>query len=176
MSETASERRRDYTVSRPVQLIYMATWIGSIALLAGFAGLAWSARELSESALAEVTLLGMSGLLVLGILAFLLVVIALALGVYAIVHTHRMVGSSYRIRTVLTAIREGKLETRATLRDGDYFQDVADELNAMLDGLGVGKGGASDSAGADKAKADDKPEETDKADEAKAEDAKAEDA
>ena len=64
MSETASERRRDYTVSRPVQLIYMATWIGSIALLAGFAGLAWSARELSESALAEVTLLGMSGLLV----------------------------------------------------------------------------------------------------------------
>lgn len=131
-----SERRRDYTVSRPVHVIYMTTWVGSIGLLACFGGLVLASLKLSERLGAErLEILGLNGLLVLGVLSLALVVVAIVLGVYCILHTHRMVGASHRIKAVLQAVRRGDRAIRANLREGDYFLDVADELNGLIEEL-----------------------------------------
>lgn len=131
-----SERRRDYTVSRPIHVIYLTTWIASILLLLVFFMLSYNASRLNDSLAlqgANLKLFGINGFLLLGLLAFVIVVISLILCVYSILHTHRMVGSSYRIKLVLQALRKGDTSQKANLRDGDYFLDVADELNRLID-------------------------------------------
>ena len=134
MNQNAGDRRRDYTVNRPVQVIYTTTWLASIALLLVLAMLSYNCIQLNDRLKdLDVTVLGMNGFILLAILASVLVVISLGLCVYAIVMTHRMLGSSYRIKSVLVEIRKGNWSERANLRDGDYFLDVAHELNCFIE-------------------------------------------
>lgn len=127
------ERRRDYTVSRPVQLVYALTWSASIALLLALAMLIYTSAQLNaQRPLEPASILGVNGFLLLSILAVVLVVIALGLCLLVVVHTHRMVGASYRIRQVIEELRAGNWSCEVVLRDGDHFLDVADSLNALI--------------------------------------------
>jgi hypothetical protein len=142
---TEMERRRDYTVSRPVQMIYMAIWGMSITLMLGLGAIAYQVVQLGDKlkGVEELKTFGVNSFVVLGVLSFLLVAFALGLGVYTIVHTHRMVGSAFRIKKVIEDWRSGQTDLKVTLRDGDYFLDVADEVNELLK---LAKAGATQAA------------------------------
>lgn len=53
--------------------------------------------------------------------------------VICIFFTHKIAGPIYKIRTHLQNIREGKSLEPVFLRRGDYFHELADELNETLD-------------------------------------------
>lgn len=127
----AGERRKDYTVSRAVNYLYQVTWVTSLLLIGAFAAMVYALIK-SGQARTLPDVLGVNPLIVVGFLAFVLVLTSLALGVYSIVHTHRLLGSAYRIGVVLREANEGK-PTRVVLRDGDFFQDIGEEINRMLD-------------------------------------------
>ena len=126
-----SERRRDYTVSKSVHYLYMVIWITSLLLVGAFAFMVYTllkanvAREVPD-------VLGMHPFILVGALAFVIVCTSLVLGVYSIVHTHRLLGSAYRIGVVLKEAQEGK-PTRVTLREGDFFTDIGEDINRLLD-------------------------------------------
>jgi hypothetical protein len=62
--------------------------------------------------------------------------------------THRFVGPLYRIRQTLRAVTVGKEVDLVHLRQGDYFEDMRDEVNELLKvleqrGAVILKGGAA---------------------------------
>lgn len=131
----AGERRKDYMVSKRIHQLYMATWITSLLLVGAFAALVFVLRDLSEQhrELADLKFFGaIHPFVLLGILAFVIVCCSVVLGLYSIVHTHRLMGSAYRIGVVLREANEGR-STRVKLREGDFFTDVGDEVNRMLE-------------------------------------------
>ena len=131
----AGERRKDYMVSKRVHLLYVLTWISCLVLVVSLVWLAVILRGL------RLTLPdGGNTLILVGVLAFVIVCSALFLGLYTIVHTHRVMGSAYRIGQVLKEVNAGQ-DTRIHLRDGDFFGDIADEINILADvAQGKGKG------------------------------------
>jgi hypothetical protein len=139
-----SERRRDYMVSKRVHFLYMLTWVNSLLLVGAFAALVWTLIR-SGQARNVPNFLGMNPFLLVGILAFIIVCTALILGVYTIVHTHRLLGSAYRIGVVLRLIHEGKPD-RIKLRDGDFFMDIGDEVNSLADKYHALTGASASSA------------------------------
>lgn len=126
----SNERRRDYTVSQAVHYLYMVVWITSLLLVGAFLAMVYTflktgfARSVPE-------VLGLNPFVIVGVLAFVIVCAALVLGVYSIVHTHRLLGSAYRIGVVLREANEGK-DSKVVLRDGDFFIDIGDEINSLI--------------------------------------------
>jgi methyl-accepting chemotaxis protein len=59
----------------------------------------------------------------------------LGLLLHSIYFMHRIAGPLYRFKTLFHAIGAGNLYQRATLREHDYLQREAGDLNAMLDQL-----------------------------------------
>jgi hypothetical protein len=49
--------------------------------------------------------------------------------------SHQVAGPLYRLVTSIRRIRDGELDFRVKLRDGDAFVELADELNLLLDWL-----------------------------------------
>lgn len=160
----AGERRKDYMVSRRVHLLYMLTWITSLLLVGSLVAMAVTLKGASQQ-------LGQTGsnyFILVGVLAFVIVCSALILAVYTIVHTHRLMGSAYRIGVVLKEVNAGQ-GTRIKLRDGDFFTDIADEINQLADVAqknGAGKTKADPPAKAEEepAEAEEKPTEESKSD------------
>jgi hypothetical protein len=103
------------------------TWITSLLLVGAFGLLAWTLLSLR----AQLPQGGGSGLILVGVLAFVIVSAALTLGVYTIVHTHRMVGSAYHVGTYLERLNTGQTAEPLILRDGDYFKEIAEEINRL---------------------------------------------
>jgi hypothetical protein len=68
-----------------------------------------------------------------------LVTVVLVLGYLFILDsikmTHRLVGPLYRFRKTIQAITAGEGPELVQLRNGDYLQEMKDELNAMLNAL-----------------------------------------
>lgn len=52
-----------------------------------------------------------------------------------IIHSHRMVGPTIAFKRQLNALLQGNYKTRIRLRDGDYFQDVAELFNRLSEQL-----------------------------------------
>jgi hypothetical protein len=130
----AGERRKDYMVSKRVHLLYMLTWGSSLLLVGSLVWMAFTLRGATR-ALPE----GGGKFVLVGVLAFVIVCCSLFLAVYTIVHTHRLLGSAYRIGVVLKEINAGQ-KTRIHLRDGDFFSEIADEINHLADAaVGVTK-------------------------------------
>jgi nitrogen fixation/metabolism regulation signal transduction histidine kinase len=75
-----------------------------------------------------VTFSSFGAALILAILGVLFVLDALRMA-------HRIVGPLYRFRKVAEAVKEGEAVALIRLRDGDYLQEMKDELNAMLEAL-----------------------------------------
>jgi hypothetical protein len=125
----ASDRRKDYMVSKRVHALYMLTWITSLLLVGAFGVLAWQLVQLRTQVPPDGSVA--NGLVIVGALAFVIVAAALTLGVYTIVHTHRMVGSAYHVATYLERLNSGQASEPLKLRDEDYFKEIADHINAM---------------------------------------------
>jgi hypothetical protein len=53
----------------------------------------------------------------------------------ALKETHRIVGPMYRFRKTIQAVTAGEEITIIRTRDGDYLNDMRDDLNAMLRAL-----------------------------------------
>lgn len=47
--------------------------------------------------------------------------------------THKIAGPMYKLKTHLENIRNGGAITPLTFRDGDHFQDVAEEISLFLE-------------------------------------------
>ncbi|MDH5674134.1 MAG: hypothetical protein OEZ06_18405 [Myxococcales bacterium] len=62
-----------------------------------------------------------------------ILVLALALGMTGIVVTHRLVGPAYRLRQLITAVGEGKLNVEGGLRKGDELRDVFASFQVMVE-------------------------------------------
>lgn len=116
-------------VNQRVHMLYMITWITSLLLVVAAVGTGYSLWKMGSRQPVEI--FGVNGYALVGGLVFVIVASALTLGVYTIVHTHRMLGSAYRIGMHLTRVNNGESPGPVTLRDGDYFKDVADELNKL---------------------------------------------
>ncbi|HNV86141.1 MAG TPA: hypothetical protein PKL97_04130 [Candidatus Omnitrophota bacterium] len=64
---------------------------------------------------------------------FVLFLSVIVTGVAGIMFLHRIAGPIYRIRSVLKAMADGKIpRTDVKLREGDFFMEVADELNRLI--------------------------------------------
>ena len=124
----AGERRKDYMVSKRVHLLYMLTWVTSLFLVGSLTWMMISVERLRPSLPPD----GANTLVLIGFLAFVIICSALVLAVYTIVHTHRVMGSAYRIGQVLKEINLEQ-DTRIHLRDGDFFFEIAEEINILAD-------------------------------------------
>jgi len=60
-------------------------------------------------------------------------VITLLVFIVFIFFTHKIAGPLYKLKNHLLEIREGKAISPLTFRDGDYFQDVAEEVSLFLE-------------------------------------------
>ena len=138
----AGERRKDYMVSKRVHLLYILTWVCSLLLVGSLVWMAVTLRGVNR-ALPE----GGGMFVLVGVLAFAIVCCSLALAVYTIIHTHRLLGSAYRIGVVLKEVNAG-MDTRIHLRDGDFFTEIADEINILADKVDA-KAGTDASADSD---------------------------
>jgi hypothetical protein len=116
-------------VNERVQFLYLVTWMSSLLLVGAAVGTGYSMYHLHSRQPIEV--FGWNPYFVVGGLVFVVVVSALTLGVNVVVHTHRMLGSAYRIGSHLSQVNKGEHPGPVTLREGDYFKDVADELNKL---------------------------------------------
>jgi hypothetical protein len=140
-----NERRRDYMVNQRVHALYMITWITSLLLVAAAGGTGYSLYKLAPQAHVE-PILGVNPFALVGVLVFVIVASGLTLGVYVIVHTHRMLGSAYHIGMHLNKFTAGEKVGPITLRDGDYFKEIADEINKIEARLKVSEGGGGAAA------------------------------
>jgi sensor histidine kinase YesM len=51
--------------------------------------------------------------------------------------THKIAGPLYKLKNHLSSIRQGEPLTPLTFREGDYFQDVAEEISLFLETLSL---------------------------------------
>jgi methyl-accepting chemotaxis protein len=51
--------------------------------------------------------------------------------VYGVFLTHRMAGPAYRLRNFIDGMIHGDLESNISLRDKDYFQLLATDINCL---------------------------------------------
>jgi len=70
------------------------------------------------------------------VVIFLLIVqffVSVLVMISLIFFTHKIAGPMYKLKNHLTDIREGKPISQLTFRNGDYFQDVAEEVSLFLE-------------------------------------------
>jgi len=63
----------------------------------------------------------------------ILLVTLFAIAAYGIKFLHRVAGPIYRCRKTLIVLNQGKVPDRIRLRSGDFFTEVADEINKQSD-------------------------------------------
>ncbi len=126
--------RRQIVVDLPVQFGYaahlLARWfvlmavVGCCSILAQyFAGAALDAKDLSLTLQTAVWSFVGAGVLLIPVLVW-----------DAIKMSHRFVGPIMRMKVVIRGIGEGKYQT-VKLRKGDYWHDLAHDLNQMQERL-----------------------------------------
>jgi hypothetical protein len=64
--------------------------------------------------------------------AAVLFVTLIIIGVFGIFFLHRVAGPAYRFRQVFLKINRGEIPHQFKLREGDFFVEVADEINRLL--------------------------------------------
>jgi hypothetical protein len=52
--------------------------------------------------------------------------------IVCILFTHKVAGPMYKLKKYLSDLRDGRIEGELYFRGGDYFQDVADEVNETV--------------------------------------------
>jgi methyl-accepting chemotaxis protein len=148
----APERRRSRVVDAPRQarMVLHLTALPMGVMLVAAIVMWFLVRNLFDEAEAGNADLPSLGPLVMT--QFVFVVVAGAIAVWqAWRHSHRVVGPANRIASLLRRLRSGDTGFRVELRSGDELQEVADELNELIETLeqttGQRKAGAAPGAG-----------------------------
>ncbi|HEY5595019.1 MAG TPA: hypothetical protein VIL61_07675 [Nitrospiria bacterium] len=107
--------------------IYYAVWDATTTQLKGLVAQAVLTQSqvlpISSTIKASIAL----GLITRGlILVFILAVLSVFL-------THRIAGPIYKIKKTIRLIYDGRSSERVVLRDHDEFQDLAEEVNHLID-------------------------------------------
>jgi signal transduction histidine kinase len=107
--------------------IYYAVWDATTTQLKGLVAQAVLTQSqvlpISSTIKSSIAL----GLITRGlILAFILAVLSIFL-------THRIAGPIYKIKKTIRLVYDGRSSERVVLRDHDEFQDLAEELNHLID-------------------------------------------
>jgi hypothetical protein len=136
MAEFQRNRRRNLVVDKPAQgrLIYAISLLPALGLSGLMLLVAYFCHQLSlEVMTADIELVNVVPLY-LSVAGF----VTLA-GVFLFYNTvklsHRIAGPSYRLCESMKRIREGDLDFRVQLRDGDHLGELGAELNRLLDYL-----------------------------------------
>src|SRR5260221_13549971 len=100
-----AERRRDYMVNQRVHMLYMVTLVTSLLLVTASVATVYTLSRLAQRQ--PELVFGLNAIWVVGGLVSVIVISSLTLGVYAMLHTHRMLGSAYHIGLHLNKINAG---------------------------------------------------------------------
>lgn len=131
----STNRRNTYVGDRRVLFAYRCIWtLASLNLILFlvFGNFAWQAIAAGEP-----TAIGMGGLYALGIVTTLLTFTALGLGVYSVVHSHRLLGAAYRIQASIREVKDACRDNprpvpSVKLREGDHLEPLAREVNELV--------------------------------------------
>lgn len=134
MDEATSKiRRKQIVIDRTFQFQYMVIWVltGIGVLVLGILAFAlWKifggGRNPEFSGPIIKTAVGMG--------IFVLLFCAL-MGVLSVYLTHRVAGAAYRLEKTLRSVAEGDLTQEFQLRQNDYLQTLATELNTFVSNL-----------------------------------------
>jgi methyl-accepting chemotaxis protein len=135
-SAAAPERRRTSVVDAPRQarIVLHLTALPMGVMLVAAIVMWFLSRNLFDEAEAGNADLPSLGPLVMT--QFVFVVLAGAIAVWqAWRHSHRVVGPAHRIVSLLRRLRSGDTGFSIALRSGDELQEVADELNELIETL-----------------------------------------
>lgn len=146
--KSGAERRTALSVSRMIRVFYTVLCTLSVCLIGLITALGFVLSRFTVGVVPQETI---PLFLTFGLIAFLLVGVALALGVYATVHTHRMVGAAYHIERTLSKLASEPTkpkesapsrgpEAKVNLRPTDYLHGLATEVNALAERLGSANG------------------------------------
>jgi len=61
-----------------------------------------------------------------------LILTLITIGAYGVVFLHRVAGPVYRFRQTLLKVNRGEMPTDIKLREGDFFHDMAHDINIIL--------------------------------------------
>lgn len=131
-----SNRRRRLIVNAPVQnhIIRTISWPPVVALSVTTLMLGVFCTSLADEALvARVALPSLVPIFVT-VIGFIVVSVGYVM-LSALKFSHRFAGPMYRLRKTLEDVKTGDLTARANVRDGDFFEELADDLNEFLDWL-----------------------------------------
>lgn len=128
--ESRHRARTRIVVDRRLQFHFLAVWLGtSLSVVVMLGVLIFIA---GGTTLGEMDPEVRGGFVRLAALTGgLFFIYALVMGLYGVFHTHRIAGAVLGIRKATTAWTEGKLDARAKLRERDYLQELADDLNVV---------------------------------------------
>jgi len=130
---TQSTKRRQILVDNKVQRHYLIVWVViSASFTLTMATLTFvSIYFLSRSEINPYFLQNLS--LIIKSNTVLTILITLFMGLYTVLLSHRIAGPSYRIRdTVRRVLWDKQTDARIKLRDHDYLQGVAEDVNRLL--------------------------------------------
>lgn len=114
------------------RLVWQMSWPWMVSMVAAIGVISFLAFRFMNEALAADLYLPTLAPLLIGFSVFTVVSTFLSLYWWVRV-SHRIAGPSYRIRQTLKAVMEGRGETRAHLRRGDFLDEIAQDVNAFLD-------------------------------------------
>lgn len=138
MSPHSQYKRRQYLVDRAYQLrfvthIFMVVLAIAITSSLISTGLLWSNMyrpELETNVMLVSSLVAVAATLLIELL--LAIPIVFFLGIR---QSHRIVGPMNRLKHMLQAVGEGDFSQRIILREGDVLEDLAKDLNQMVERL-----------------------------------------
>ena len=127
--------RRQYIVYRHVQFYYFVVWLLGLLAAVLVCGMLYFFYHYKPTYLAGQRLdwndLKLPYIFLVSIL-FLTIAMSMAMGLHAILTSHKIAGAAYRIRESLKRIRQQKdFEHVIQLREGDYLQEIADGVNGL---------------------------------------------
>ena len=133
-----NERRKTIWVNKPAQkkLILAVSLMPTLGLTIATVMVGFLCRRVLEEAIvAEVELPTLLPLF--GAVLFFIVTAGAVVLIQALNLSHRVAGPMYRIIESMKRMRGGDIAFRVTLRKGDHLNEIADELNNVIDWLNV---------------------------------------
>ncbi|MCB9883372.1 MAG: hypothetical protein H6832_13290 [Planctomycetes bacterium] len=139
MNDSAKNRRSKLVIMRALQsrIVLTTTIFPLIGLtLLTITSTVFCLQSMSEAAEAEVVLPSLRPLI--GSIICLTAAFAITISYVSLRFSQRIAGPCYRIIEALKSVQEGNLQDRVALRDGDFLEEIADELNRTLDVIASG--------------------------------------
>ncbi len=130
-------KRRRYVVDLPLQLNYVSVYLTTtILLVVGFIALNFVFASVYQRALQIQTLANSPyqspGLMLMVLVNFVFVMLLLiGASIYAVVHSHRVAGPAFRLRTALKQLHGRDYDHFVQLRRKDFLHDLAEQVNVL---------------------------------------------